>query len=154
MVWQFYASKLMKDIIKAFDQAVKDNDRPLGSDNYPRILYYYDSCHDTNILALMAVLGIEYNDIIDFSASLFFELHEDDLNEELFVKVFLDEEELDIILTDKLEKQAPNERAANIHPQHGSVTPKIDQIDKNSSSYNYLKRYLLRRVLSEDIDTY
>jgi hypothetical protein len=154
MVWQLYASKLMKDIIRALDQAVKDNDKTKNSDNYSRILYYYDSWHDTNILALIAVLGIEYNDIIDFSSSLFFELHQDDLNEELFVKVFLDDEELDIILTDKLEKHLLNVKGRSIHPQHSSLVPMIDQIDRNSSSYNYLKRYLLRRVLSEEVDTY
>jgi hypothetical protein len=103
----------------------------------------------------MAILGIEYDKILPPSASLFFELHEDDITQKLFTKIYLDNDELEIVLADKLK---PQEKDQITHPKHSVEraleNESLDEADIDSSFYNYLKRYLLRRVLSEEVSEY
>lgn len=145
LIWQLYASELMKKIIKTFDNVANNQDNLQTK----RTLFYFDSCHDTNILALMKVLGIDYPNIIPFASSLFFELHEDDLSNKLFVKVYFNNEELDINVIEHPE--ATNALIANVTD---TKLLKSDEPDQDSSFYFYLKRFLHRRVLSEPVDTY
>lgn len=101
MLWRLLSSEFLKDIIHAFDEVAKNIDH-LQSD---RILYYFDSGHDVNLIPILRALGTDYPNHIPFATSLFFELHEDDINSELFVKVFLDDLELDINVQDQLDSQ-------------------------------------------------
>lgn len=149
LVWQFVASEQVKDILKAFDEVA---DAQRGAHKDRGTIFYFDSCHDINLLALMSALGIDYPDIIRFGSSLFFELHEDDVSQKLFVKVFLDEIELDINVVDHCDgREAPT--GTHLHPLAGN-TDGLDEADEDSSIYYYLKRYLLRRVFNENVASF
>jgi hypothetical protein len=103
----------------------------------------------------MAILGIEYDKILPPSASLFFELHEDDITQKLFTKIFLDNDELEIVLADKLKPQEKDQIALPKYSVERALeNESLDEADIDSSFYNYLKRYLLRRVLSEEVSEY
>jgi hypothetical protein len=147
---------LLKSIILAFDDVAKDqDDLPAG-----RTLFYFDSGHDTNILPLMKAIEIDYPYLLPFNTSLFFELHEDDVNKKLFVKVFLDDIELDI---HKLDRAVVKENNINQSKQDSETSkakflaksnPEIDEPNHESSFYFYLKRNLMRRMLSENVESY
>lgn len=138
---RFTASELIKDIIHSFDKRIQNN----------KTKFFFDSCHDDQIFAIMYILGIDYGTTIPFAASLFIELHEDDINGKKFVKVYIDGEELDINLMSHYHIGFTNQ------DDKDSVMPKnfqnkgqnIDEPDEDSSFYYYLKRYLLRKVFAE-----
>lgn len=117
-----------------------------------------DSAHDLNLLSLLAVIGTEYNKTIEFASSLLFELHEDDITSQYFVKVFLDDIELDINVLDHMgdKKDTDSGEMDDANGYLNNTTSKIfiEQPDTDSSLYYYLKRYLLRRVLTEDVENY
>lgn len=151
LLWRILSSEFLKDIIHAFDK-VANNMNNLKND---RVKFYLDSGHDTNLLPLLRALGIDYPKPIPFGSSLFFELHEDDINSELFVKVYLNDLELDVNVLEQIDlspqEVIPKDTKLNNLPTEEDG---YDEPDKDSSLYYYLKRFLLRRVLAEDVDTY
>ena len=148
MYSKFVASQLTRDIINAFDNAM--DDLKTNTTNHP--IFYFDSWHDDNIIAVLNLFGINYQTIIPFAGSLFIELHEDDSSGTIFVKLYFDEEELDINIMAHSDYKDNNV----VHHSHSkSYTPQLfDEPDKDSSYYYYLKRYLLRRVFVENVTSY
>ena len=146
---KFIATKVVKDVIRAFDRAIED----IQENKTSNPLFYFDSLHDSNLIAIINLLGIDYTSFLPFATSLFFELREDDVNGKMFVRVYLDEEELDVNI------MARSDRSDNTNEQHHKH-PKYyqkqlyDEPDQESSYYYYLKRYLLRRVFTEDVESY
>mmetsp|Transcript_6933 Transcript_6933/g.6095 ORF Transcript_6933/g.6095 Transcript_6933/m.6095 type:complete len:170 (+) Transcript_6933:751-1260(+) len=157
VLWRLQSSELLKDIIHAFDDTIDNHNNDHESSASDRIVYYFDSGHDTNLLALLRALGIDQLEHLPFSSSLFFELHEDDINQKFFVKVFLNDKELDMnVFEDNsiLEDNSSDPPQKELEMNSFLKEPKIDEPDQDSSYYFYLKRYLLRRVLTEDVESY
>lgn len=153
LLWRILSSDFLKDIIHAFDEVGWD----AGNLKKDRVLYYFDSGHDTNLLPVLRALGTDLQQPVPFASSLFFELHEDDINSELFVKVYFNDIEIDVNIleqNDLSSSQPSDEETTEKLVMKSEESEEYDEPDEDSSIYYNFKRFVLRRVLSEDVESY
>jgi hypothetical protein len=84
------AGNLIKELVKNIENKIHKK----SSKNYKLFLY---STHDSMLAVLMHALNVFNNEFIPFSASLLFELHQNEFNNNYFVRIYYYNE----TLTDK-----------------------------------------------------
>ena len=137
-----YWNEQLKYILNAINTAASQYQ--LGTNIDP--IFYFDSCHDSNIYAIMIHIGNKERVPTKFGSSLFFELHEDDLTHKLYVKIYFDNDQLpihrkEIYLNIGLEDSQIEKSKSSFNPINSKNVN-----DSKSSSLEYFNK-LIRSIV-------
>ena len=105
-------------------------------------VYYFDSCHESNILSIMSHLGNNEKFTLKFGSSLFFELHEDDTTHKLFMKIFLDEAQLSLHQNALYLNFGKEDQIINLPKSTFIPLAPADETNDKSCSLNYFRKLI------------